>query len=76
VRPPSPSIKSYIFQVKAAQNRSGSNSEKPNRNDGTKHGQAGNRPARDVNRTVGFRRVDHRVMPMGHISLLEIASGG
>src|SRR5450755_2322014 len=54
-----------------AQNRSGSNSKKPNRNDGTKHGQAGNRPARHVNRTVGFRRVHHRVMPVGHISLLK-----
>jgi hypothetical protein len=54
-----------------AQNRCGSNSKKPNRNDGTKHGQAGNRPARHVNRTVGFGRVHHRVMPMGHISLLK-----
>src|SRR5712671_5704824 len=54
-----------------AQNRSGSNSKKPNRNDGTKHGQAGNRPARHVNRTVGLRCVHHRVMPMGHISLLK-----
>src|SRR5450631_3944239 len=43
----------------------------PNRNDGAKHGQAGNRPTRHVNRTVGFRRVHHRVMPVGHISLLK-----
>src|SRR5712675_2981352 len=57
-----------------AQNRSGSNSKKPNRNDGTKHGQAGNRPARHVNRTVGLRCVHHRVMPMGHISLLKASS--
>jgi len=54
-----------------AQNRSGSNSKKPNRNDGAKYGQAGNRPSRHVNRTVGFGRVHHRVMPMGHISLLK-----
>jgi hypothetical protein len=54
-----------------AQNRCGSNSKQPNRNDGAKHGQTGNRPARHVNRTVGFGRVHHRVMPMGHISLLR-----
>ncbi len=53
------------------QNHCGLNSKKPNRNDGAKHGQAGNRPARHVNRTVGFGCVHHRVMPMGHISLLK-----
>src|SRR5450631_1834616 len=67
----SPRIRFAWRSHDVAQNRCGSNSKKPNRNDGTKHGQAGNRPARHVNRTVGFRRVHHRVMPVGHISLLK-----
>ena len=51
-----------------------SNPEKPDRDDGTEHGQAGNRPARRVTRTIGFRPVDHVVMPIGHNRLLAIAS--
>jgi len=51
------------------------NPKNPNRNDGPEHGQAGNRPARHINRTIRFRPVDHRIAPVGHSSLLEIASG-
>jgi hypothetical protein len=44
----------------------GLNSQNPNRDDGAEHGEAGNRPTRQVDRTVGFRPVHHRIMPMGH----------
>jgi len=57
--------------------RSGaSNPENPDRDDGSQHGQAGNRPARRITGTFGFRPVHHRIMPMGHNRLLAIASGG
>src|SRR5207253_7114731 len=58
-----------------AEIRSGSNPENPNRNNGPEHGQAGNRPARRVDRTIRFGPVHHGIVPVGHDSLLEIASG-
>ncbi len=54
---------------------SGLNPENPNRNDGSKHGEARNRPAGRVNRTIRFGPVHHGIVPVGHNSLLEIASG-
>ena len=54
----------------------GLNPENPNRNNRPKHGQAGDCPARDVDRTIRFRSIDHRVVPVGHDSLREIASVG
>src|SRR5438552_2535863 len=50
-----------------------SDSERPDRDDGPKHGKAGNRPARRVNRTIGFGPVHHRIVPVGHHSLLEFS---
>jgi hypothetical protein len=52
------------------------NSENPDRNDGSEHGEAGNRPPRHVNRAVRLRPVHHGIVPMGHFGLLEIASAG
>ena len=52
------------------------NPKNPNRDDGAEYGQAGYRPARHVNRAIRFRPVDHPIVPVGHESLLEIASGG
>src|ERR1700682_1246927 len=52
------------------------NPEHPDGHDRTEHGQAGNRPSGDVDRTIRFRSIDHRIVPMGHNSLLEVASVG
>jgi hypothetical protein len=51
------------------------NPEYPDSNDGPEYGQAGNRPTRYVVSAICFRLVYHRIVPMGHDSLLEIASG-
>jgi hypothetical protein len=52
------------------------NPKNPDRDDGPEHGKAGYRPARRVNRAVRFRPVHHRIVPVGHERLLEVASGG
>ena len=54
----------------------GLNPENPDRNNRPEHGQTGDGPTRDVDRATCFRSIDHRVVPVGHDSLREIASGG
>jgi hypothetical protein len=51
------------------------NPKNPNRNNGREHGQTANCPTRRVNRAIRFRSIDHTIVPVGHNSLLEIASG-
>ena len=51
----------------------GLNPENPDRNNRPEHGEAGDCPARDVDRAIRFRSIDHRVAPVGHDSL-HIAS--
>jgi len=48
------------------------NPEHPNRNDGPKHGQAGNRPTSHVNRAIRFRPVHHGIVPVRHDRLLSL----
>jgi NAD(P)-dependent dehydrogenase (short-subunit alcohol dehydrogenase family) len=54
------------------------NPENPNRNDGPEHCRTADRPARHVNRTIRFRPVDHRIVPVGHLDRLyaKVASDG
>jgi hypothetical protein len=52
------------------------NPKNPDRNDGPEHGKTGYRPARRVDRAIRFGPVHHRIVPVGHNSLLEVASGG
>jgi hypothetical protein len=48
------------------------NPEHPNRNDGPKHGQAGNRPTSHVNCAIRFRPVHHGIVPVRHDCLLSL----
>jgi hypothetical protein len=48
------------------------NPEHPNRNDGPKHGQTGNRPTSHVNRAIRFRPVHHGIVPVRHDRLLSL----
>ena len=48
------------------------NPEHPNRNDGPKHGQAGNRPTSHVNCAIRFRPVHHGIVPVRHDRLLSL----
>src|SRR3954470_9026072 len=41
-------------------------SQNPDRDDGAEHGKAGNRPARRVDRAIGFRPLHHGIVPVGH----------
>jgi hypothetical protein len=51
-------------------NSPGLNRKHPNDQDHAKNGWATDRPARHVNRTIRFRSIDHRIVPVRNDRLL------
>ena len=50
--------------------------EHPDSDDGAEDGKTGQGPSRRIGRAIRFRPVHHRIVPVGHDSLLEVASMG